>query len=323
MKISELGERRMVDYILQRIEAPPGSSLQKGDDAAAPVLSGTILTCVDMFVSKTDMPTSMSMRQAGKKAVTMTVSDLASKGGRPLFYLVSLGLPLELEFSEFQDLWAGVEEAATHYGGKIIAGDTNESSDLVIDTFAIGTANKTTGRMGAKTGDILAVTGNFGRTIAGLKILKDKRSSTGFEDLVSSVLEPVARLREGLALANLDGVTSSTDSSDGLARSLYELSRASGVGFRVEKPPVDPGAQEFARLSASDLFEMVFYGGEEYELVFTLEKDRLSHADKAMLRIGGRLIPIGAVTPIEYGLRAVWQGREVPIEDLGWEHFHI
>lgn len=323
MKISKLGERRIVDYILQRIEAPPGSSLQKGDDAAAPVLSGNILTCVDMFVSKTDMPASMSMRQAGKKAVTMTVSDLVSKGGRPLFYLVSLGLPLELEFSEFQNLWAGVEEAARHYGGKIIAGDTNESSDLVIDTFIIGTATKTTGRKGAKPGDILAVTGNFGRTAAGLKILKDKRSTVGFEDLVSSVLEPVARLREGLALADLGGVTSSTDSSDGLARSLHELSRASGVGFRVERPPVDPGAQEFARLSDSDLFEMVFYGGEEYELVFTLDKDMLLHADESMRRVSGRIIPIGRATPIEDGLRAIWQGSEVAIEDLGWEHFHI
>lgn len=322
MKISEIGERKIVDYILKRLETPSGSSLQKGDDAAMPVMQGTILTCVDMFVSKTDMPSSMSMLQAGKKAVTMAVSDLASKGGRPLFYLISLGLPPNLDFSEFQNIWAGIEEAARSYGGRIIGGDTNESSDLVIDTVVLGTAKRPTGRRGARPGDILAVTGTFGKTAAGLKILLDRRSASGFEQLVSSVLEPVAKLREGEALTESGCVTSSIDSSDGLARSLYELSRASGVGFRVEKPPVDPRADEFAKASGADLFEMTFYGGEEYEIVFTLERSMLSKAHEVTRRAGGTIIPIGVVTLMHQGLKAIWQGREVPIQDRGWEHFH-
>lgn len=151
--------------------------------------------------------------------------------------------------------------------GYIIGGDTNEASNLVISISLFGIAKKTEVvlRSGAKHGDIVAVTGFFGKTAAGLKILVD-----GFEApakirraLVESVLMPKARLKEGLALSQIKAVTASIDSSDGLAWSLHEIARASKVGFLINKLPIADEAEKFAETHNLDPLELALYGGEE------------------------------------------------------------
>ena len=126
----------------------------------------------------------------------------------------------------------------------------------------------------------MAVTGAFGKTASGLKILMDGLSAPEIRDvLVDSVLMPNARVQEGVALAQSKAATASIDSSDGLAWSLHELSRASNVGFRLDDVPVAAEVERFAEIHGFDSLELALYGGEEYELLVTV-KPSLWHGSK-------------------------------------------
>jgi thiamine-monophosphate kinase len=177
-------------------------------------------------------------------------------------------------------------------------------------------------RSGARPGDIVAVTGYFGKTSSGLKILLNGLSPPEElrQPLVESVLMPKARLREGLALAEIGAVTSSIDSSDGLAWSLHELSKASRVGFMIENVPVAPEVQVFAEKYALDPVDLSLYGGEEYELVVTVKPELWDRAREVLSGFKTPLIRIGKVIE-EEEIKVRINGETKVVEGMGWEHF--
>ncbi|MEM2691525.1 MAG: thiamine-phosphate kinase, partial [Candidatus Bathyarchaeia archaeon] len=177
-------------------------------------------------------------------------------------------------------------------------------------------------RSGAKPGDIVAVTGYFGKSSAGLKILleKCKVPRNARSVLLEAVLMPKARLNEGLALGASGAVTAAIDSSDGLAWSLYEIARASGVGFIIDNVPIAPEAIRFAELNGLDPLELALYGGEEYELVLTVKPELWDRAEDAVKRVGGTLIKIGEVVAKKRILLEL-DGVKSVIAPRGWEHF--
>jgi len=177
-------------------------------------------------------------------------------------------------------------------------------------------------RSGARPGDVVAVTGSFGRTAAGLRILlHDLKARTNVRSkLVGSVLVPKAKLKEGLALSRTKAVTASIDSSDGLAWSLHEIARSSSVGFLIDTVPASRGVIEFAKMNDLDPLELTFCGGEEYELVVTVKPELFEKARKAAEQVGGELLPIGRVTTDERVLLRI-RGKGKVIEPRGYEHF--
>lgn len=321
LKLSEVGEKKLVEYILSRIGVPEELVLGTGDDAVAFNFHGTLVATADMLVASTDIPPGMSMRQAGRKAITMNVSDLASKGATPRFFLISLGMPTDMTLEDFRQLWEGLEEASEFYGGRIVGGDMNACRDIVVDCIALGQGDRLVSRKGAKPGDILAVTGRFGRSAAGLKVLLERMDDPLKPRLSQAALEPRARAHEGLALARSGAATACIDSSDGLAISLHELSALSHVGFHVSSPPVDELARDFAHRNHLSLTDLVFHGGEEYELVATVNPGEWDVARRSVSLAGGELIPIGKATEPQGGIEASWEGRLVPLPPRGWRHF--
>ena len=324
--IKELGERKVIETILKFLDSMPDMPIPFGDDVSAIQIDGDKLVVmkVDMLVGKTDIPPGMSLRQAARKAVVMNVSDFAAKGVKPLAAMISLGLPRTLTEKDVEEISLGINEGAREYGVFIIGGDTNEASDLVIDCALIGFCDreKIVRRDGAKPGDIVAVTGLFGKTSSGLKILLENLTLPERikEPLTKAVLMPKARLKEGLALANLKALTSSIDSSDGLAWSLHELSRASGVGFLIENVPVAPEVKVFAKKYGLDPIDLSLYGGEEYELVVTVKPDLWEKANNTLKRLGTPLIRIGKVIK-ERRVELRINGERRILEAKGWEHF--
>ena len=326
MRAPELGERRIIEIVIGCLERMPGMYPPFGDDVSAVDIGNGLLAVLkaDMLVASTDIPPQMTLRQAARKAVVMNVSDLAAKGVRPAAILASLGLPRDLTEEDVREIGMGLNEGAREYGAYVLGGDTNEAAELVIDCLAFGVCRRETfiPRSGARPGDVLAVTGLFGKTAAGLKILLEGLEAPRevAEALVNSVLVPKARVREGLAMAEAGGVTASIDSSDGLAWSLHELSRASGVGFLVERLPIAPEVEEFAEVHGLDPKELCLYGGEEYELVVTVKPESWEIVERAVEDAGGNLTRIGVATD-EKLLRLRWMGETIPIEPRGWEHF--
>jgi thiamine-monophosphate kinase len=321
-----LGEHEIIRIIKRRLTVMPDIPVPFGDDVSAVSLGCDEVAVLktDMLVAKTDIPVGMSLFAAARKAVVMNVSDFAAKGVLPSTVLVALGLPRGLSVGDIEQIADGLNAGAREYGTYVVGGDTGEASDLIIGISLFGIAKQSILmlRSGAKVGDVVAVTGPFGRSSAGLRLLLGnfEASAPIREALVDAVFNPKARLREGLALRGYGYVSSCIDSSDGLAWSLHELAQMSNVGFLIDRVPIASETEEFALKNDLDALELALYGGEEYELVLTVKPENWSEAKAVIEVVGGQLIPIGKAT-FEKKVILDVSGEKHLIEARGWEHF--
>lgn len=325
MKVSDLGERQLIKQIWELARVDPEELLGAGlDDAVAKDIGeGLVLVAhTDVWVEHVDLLPGMSWYSAGRKAVVANVSDIAAKGARPLGILFSIGLPSDFPLESFRELVRGLGDTAAEYGTYLLGGDLSESCEVVLAGFIVGLTHhgKLLSRRGAKPGDIIATTGVLGLTSVGFKILLE-----GFEapeDVRSRAIEalykPIARLREGLALAGSGAVSASMDISDGLAVSLNQLAELNNIKILVEDIPVASEVEEFSKMHKLDVEKLVLYeGGEEYELLLAIKSDMWVEALRTVKNVGGTLYRIGIV---EEG-SGVYTVDGVKIEAKGWEHF--
>jgi thiamine-monophosphate kinase len=322
--LRDLGELEVIQLMERSFGTNRKTVVGFGDDVSAIKLFDNRIAVLktDMLVGSTDVPPGMTMRQAARKAVIANVSDLAAKGIQPLAGLVALGLPRSLTKQDIQAIAAGLGGAAREYRFPIVGGDTNESKDLTISIalFAIARRRMLVLRSGARVGDIVAVTGEFGAASAGLKaLLKHRLRPNSLAPALSrAVYRPRAELDLGLALAASSALTASIDSSDGLAWSLHQLSQASNIGIEINHVPVSKSARDFAARYHYKAKDLALYGGEEYHLVVTVKPNRFNLARRVA---HGRLWPIGVVSPKRNGVRLKETGGYSEIPMRGWEHF--
>lgn len=269
----------------------------------------------DMFVSGTDAPKEMNFGQMATKAVTSCVSDFAAKGLQPSFGIMSIAIPrTDSSKKNISSIADALRRASKLYKFKIIGGDMNSSkSGMVFDVTLGSFADGLIKRKGAKPGDLVGVSGRFGLESSGLKILLDHSNSTlRFKGkAVDSVLKPTAKLELGLKISKY--LTSSIDSSDGLAISLYHLAESSRVDISIDRIPIEVGVARFARMNRLSAEDLALFGGEEYELVLTFDSKH-----EEMLRSQGILV-IGKVESIRGGKpRVSYKDRIIPRK--GWIH---
>lgn len=322
MNSSGLGEREIVRQLARRFSQPERKlPLGFDDDVSVYPASRTswLVLKTDTLVGSTDVPRGMTLEQASRKAVVATVSDFASKGVQPSGLLISLALPPPVTPQMVKELSNGLYKASKEYSCNVIGGDTGEASDLIIDCIGFGfvSPRMILRRKGARPGDVIAVTGLFGRTSVGLRILlSGTKAGKKFFGLVNSVLHPVARLETGLRLAKSGWVTSSIDSSDGLAWSLHEIATTSGVSMLIDRVPLAEDAKLYAQLHRLRAQELALYGGEEYELVVTIRKEAYSSLKRAV----PSLIRIGKVAEGDGEVKLITRNGAEPVEPRGWEH---
>lgn len=311
-------EYEIIDAISRRVGRLPGGYLQIGDDVAMIPVGGTRLVAkCDMLVARTDVPPGMSWRQAARKAVAMCVSDFAAKGVKPDSFMVSLALRRGTDEKSVRELASGFRDASKEWEVRLVGGDTNEADDLIIDCVMLGFGGDVVRRDSAVEGELVVTTGGFGATSAGLRILMEgAKSAPAFRRrALRSVYRPNPNLSLGLRFSSL--LSSSMDSSDGLAISLHTIAGTSRVGIVLESLPEDSGLQRFASINGYEAADLVLYGGEEYTIVGTLKSERLEEARRVAESEGGSLRVIGRTTG-ERGSVSLADGREV--ERRGWVH---
>jgi thiamine-monophosphate kinase len=327
LSMGDAGERAVVKRILRLLGPCPGQALPVGDDAAAILMGdGRVLVVkADMLVGATDVPSGMTSSQIGRKVVTMNFSDLAAKGVMPTGFLISLGLPKNYRVDDTIGIMRGALSESKKFGACVVGGDTGESNDLVVSGMAFGFTEESclVKRSGASVGDVLAVTGEFGLTGAGLKLLLEGRNADDQtrRRLVRAVYEPEARVLEGVALCRANCLSASIDSSDGLAWAVHELAESSKVGFILENLPMPQQVVKFAELNKLDPLDLALYGGEEYELVVTVKPGLWDKAQKTAAQAGGALYRIGEVTQGRGIALRTRTGVIRKIEPRGYEHF--
>ncbi|MEM2865960.1 MAG: thiamine-phosphate kinase [Candidatus Hadarchaeales archaeon] len=316
MRLREVGERKLLERVRRLFPSAPWVEVGIGDDGAVLRSGGDkLVVCSDMLTYSRDLPPGSDLFYLGWKAVVSNLSDLAAMGARPLALLFSLGLPPDLEEREANRILLGIRKASSLHEVPVVGGDFSGCEEVVVSGTGLGKAKRVLLREGASPGELLALTGEVGAAGAGLEVLKRKRK--GYERLVRSFLQPKARVREGEVLAER-GVTSAIDLSDGLAQGLWRLAEESGVKLRVNPSslPLSPQLTSFCEREGLSPLDFALYGGEDFELLFTLPPRRWQGVRKALEGVGCRAHLIGRV---ERGRGVLLGEKKLP--DRGYEHY--
>src|SRR5262245_20884892 len=140
-----------------------------GDDAAVfrnssgkETVISTDLLVEDIDFRRTTTPPYL----LGHKALAVSLSDIAAMGSRPLWSMISIGVPEEIWKTDFVDrLYDGLLDLANRYGVQLVGGDTSRTNEgVVIDSIVVGecSAGLAVMRSGARPGDQIFVTGSLG-----------------------------------------------------------------------------------------------------------------------------------------------------------------
>lgn len=325
MRLNDIGERALVEIARRTFRKGSRVRIGIGDDGAAiDIDERCLVVTTDMLVASIHFLPETKPEQIGRKAVVVNLSDLAAMGAEPLGLVFSVALPRELDVGFVKRIMKGMDSSARKYGTYVVGGDLDESKEITIAGAAFGLADrkKLLMRSGAKEGDLVAVTGKLGAASAGLKILLEKLPLRGYKKLVEAQLEPKALVNEGIILAKSGLVKAATDITDSLATSLWQMASESGVKIVIDKRkiPVHPLVEKFSTQHGYNVDDFTLFGGEDFELLFTVRPRAWDKVRMALKRVGAEATSIGQVTKGR-GVFVRVDEKEKQLEDRGYEHF--
>ncbi len=336
--ISALGEFGLIKRLTEKFSLVNKSSeLSVGDDAAVIDSEGKkIVVTTDVLAEGVHFNLGyVPLKHLGYKAVVVNLSDVAAMNAVPTQILVSVAVSNRFPVEALDEIYAGIKLACDYYKVDLVGGDTTSStSGLVMSITAIGmeSADKIVKRNGAKTNDLLVVSGDLGGAYLGLQILEREHSvflanpdmqpeMEGYDYILERQLKPEARTDVKKILEELDVLpTSMIDVSDGLASEILHLSDQSKIGFRLyeEKIPMDTLTITTADELNLNPVMCALSGGEDYELLFTIspnDYDKINnHPDFTV---------IGHAVDLEQGNFMVARGSNelVALTAQGWDPF--
>ncbi|HEX4999775.1 MAG TPA: thiamine-phosphate kinase [Terriglobia bacterium] len=314
MSLKNLGEDGLIRRLRSRFPGPR-AGLGIGDDTAILEFPAghQILYCSDLVVENTHFICGMHPPDSvGYKAVAVNISDVGAMGGIPMFLLVSIALPADLEAAWVDSFYDGVERACREFDVALVGGDSSSSERIFVDVSMIGRvlSGKAVRRSGARPGDAVYVTGSLGGSAAGLEALQRGQTPDCMLSTVLRHLYPAPRHRVGASLAG--PAHAMIDISDGLSTDLGHIATESQVSIRIYKDriPVFPGAGERHAL----------HGGEEYELIVVAADDLPSSVEGVPLtRIGEVVDSSPEAELLLVDETSGPEGR--PFTPRGWQHF--
>lgn len=296
MEIREIGETGLLKLIFPY--CLPGTV---GDDAAVLAFAGeNLVVTTDVLVDRvhfSDQTT--SAQDVGWRSAAANLSDLAAMGAMPLGITVGLGLPPDTKVQWVEDLYRGLAACLELYDTGIVGGDIYRSTVRTVAITAFGRVESSAviRRNAAVPGAAIMVTGDHGKSKAGLELLLDVNLGKDLnpldrQELIRAHQRPLPRLDVVPMITNLQPeFVAGMDSSDGLLDAISQMCRASGVGARIDQSAISiyPG---LARLTKNPI-DWVLGGGEDFELVLCLP---VSTAHALVKLIGGTAAIIGRTT---------------------------
>ncbi|MFH1544946.1 MAG: thiamine-phosphate kinase [archaeon] len=312
MKISSIGGEMNLIERIKGIAKRKEVLLGQGDDAAI-INAGKkeVLLTIDSLVEGSHFSSWFSAKQIGMKAMEVNASDIAAMGGKPLYALASVTLTKNSSVEFVEELYKGIKAVGRKYWIDVIGGDFVKGNERSITIAMIGERRKglRCRRSDARIGDYIMVSGSLGASTAGLNLFLKKIK--GFNSVKKKHLEPKAQLKKALKIAPF--ANAMEDVSDGLAsevKNICSLSKCGAVIF-AEKIPVSKKTRKAAKKMRMNALDFALFGGEDFELVFTVNKKNLS---KVKGIIVGKIIREKKIYLEEKGKKELLRRR-------GYDHF--
>lgn len=335
-ELERLGEFGLINFLTKNIILKQNSTLKGvGDDAAVLSFEANkkCVVTTDMLVEGVHFDLSyVPLKHLGYKAVMVNISDLAAMNAMPRQITVSIALSNRFSLEAVDELYQGIYLACEKCNVDVVGGDTTSStSGLIISVTAIGEAieNELVYRDGARENDLIVVSGDLGAAYVGLQLLEREKdvylSSNkqvqpdleGHDYILERQLKPEARTDINELLKKLEVLpTSMIDVSDGLSSEMLHICTASvkGCNLYEEKIPIDPTTYNAAREFNLDPTVCALNGGEDYELLFTID---LKDFDK--IKGNPNFTVIGHITEQAQGCNLITKsGALYPLTAQGW-----
>lgn len=301
MQLNKLGEFGLIKRFKKLIKTDSAVIEGVGDDCAVLGFDKDnyqLFTC-DMIIAGVDFLPKEDPYLIGRKAVAVSVSDIAACGGLPKHCLVSLGIPKKTSVEFIDKLFCGMRDLANDYKINIAGGDLSKARQITIDVSMLGMVEKKNLalRSGAAAGDLIFTTGALGGS------LKSKHH-----------LNFIPRLKEARYLAENFRPNSMIDISDGLVADLGHILERSRKGAVLYSGLIP--RNKYA-VSLND----ALYSGEDFELLFTLPLARARKFIRLRHPKDMRFFSIGEITAYP-GITLVDKNshyRELKVK--GFRHF--
>jgi thiamine-monophosphate kinase len=284
-----------------------------GDDCA--LLPGQTLVTADTLVEHTHFVIpGISYADLGWKSIAVNLSDIAAMCGRPRFAIVNLTLPPQVREADIEHLYLGMVDCARAYRCRIVGGDLTRGDIIVISITVLGEAHErgVALRNGAKPGDVVVCTGDFGASAAGLWTMQHGEAPH-YKHVSQKHFRPLPRLCESWSLVRATGGRCALmDASDGLADALVQIAAASKVGMDIDASnlPVHAETRDVAKRAGVDVMDWILYGGEDYELVGTIAPEHWSQLQESP---HNAFVKIGTVTNEAQNVSLRRAGQTLPV----------
>jgi thiamine-monophosphate kinase len=262
-----------------------------------------------------------------KKLLRVNLSDLAAKAAEPYGYFLAVAWPAVWDEARRSAFTSGLGEDQTTFGLKLFGGDTvSTPGPLTLSVTMLGYAPSggMVKRSGAKAGDLILVSGTIGDGWLGLSAAGNTLGGMPEDALVYladryRLPKPRLSLRETLRRY----ASAAADVSDGLLADAGHIGAASGLGVEIDldRTPISGAAAAWleGRSDRAGGLIRLATGGDDYEIVCTLDPSAAAAAQSEAKAAGITLTAIGRMSPTP-GLKAFFEGRQVDVPTLGWSH---
>ncbi len=295
----------------------------------------------DTLVENVDFKRSwISPELLGRKALAVSLSDLAANGARPVAFLMNLVLPASLTGVYFRGLVVGTLQASEMWRVPLVGGDISSGDSVQITVTALGAirSGEALLRSAARPGDWIFLVGEVGWSRLGLDILRaedpdlsavtsaaDLKGRAGRDDRLHALtahLIPEPLIDAGLWLQESGLVHAAIDVSDGIASDLCHIMDESNVGAELDLAAIIPPEAPIRRAGLPERLveQAVLNGGEDYALVVTVPAERRDALKNSYPASLPSLVCIGRITE-ESGFLLRSHGTVRPYIPEGFDHF--
>ena len=334
--IAEIGEFGLIELLTKEfISKNDSTQLSVGDDAAVIDFNKkNTLISTDMLVEGVHFDLSyFPLKHLGYKAITSSISDICAMNGICSQVTVSVAISNRFKIESLKDLYSGIKVACENYNIDLVGGDTTSSNKgLIISVTALGVPSDSgfVKRSGAKTNDLIVVSGTLGGAYLGLQVLErekqvflvnpsNKPDLTAYKNIIQKQLRPEARndIIEFFQESKIKP-TSMIDISDGLSSEIIHLCKSSNKGCKIyeDKIPISDDSLQACKEFNLEPTTIALSGGEDYQLLFTVAQENLEQIQNNL-----NLSVIGHITSSKEMILLEKSGRNIMIESLGWKSF--